>query len=128
MALTVGLEPTTNRLTADGSTTELRQNIFLNLTFFFRKGFKLWRSERDSNPRTDFSAYSLSRGAPYSHLGTTPCYYYIYILFVIILFYFKEKWRCVSGATQLLKTRYSEPIVQHLKKTHQKFVVDICRE
>ena len=30
-----------------------------------------WRRRRDSNPRTDFSVYSLSRGAPYSHLGTS---------------------------------------------------------
>ena len=30
-----------------------------------------WRRRGDSNPRTVLPAYSLSRGAPYSHLGTS---------------------------------------------------------
>ena len=40
------------------------------------KGLKVrfaaaWRRRGDSNPRTVLPAYSLSRGAPYSHLGTS---------------------------------------------------------
>ena len=31
----------------------------------------VWRRRGDSNPRTVLPAYSLSRGAPYSHLGTS---------------------------------------------------------
>ena len=31
-----------------------------------------WRRGWDSNPRTVLSVYSLSRGAPFSHLGTSP--------------------------------------------------------
>lgn len=31
-----------------------------------------WRRGWDSNPRTALSVYSLSRGAPFSHLGTSP--------------------------------------------------------
>ncbi len=31
-----------------------------------------WRRRRDSNPRTPFDAYALSRGASYSHLSTSP--------------------------------------------------------
>ena len=32
----------------------------------------LWRRRRDSNSRTSFPAYSLSRGAPSTYLGTSP--------------------------------------------------------
>ena len=31
-----------------------------------------WRRRRDSNSRTSFPAYSLSRGAPSTYLGTSP--------------------------------------------------------
>ena len=36
--------------------------------------FSSWRRGRDSNPRAGFPTYSLSRTAPYSHLGTSPYY------------------------------------------------------
>ena len=43
---------------------------FITIIFYLFQ--EVWRSWRDSDSRIDFSTYSLSRGAPYSHLGTTP--------------------------------------------------------
>ena len=42
--------------------------------------FYVWRRRWDLNPCTLLHAYSLSRGAPYSHLGTSP-----FILFCVAL-------------------------------------------
>ena len=45
----------------------------LRITIVTHRFCLLWRRRGDSNPRTVLPAYSLSRGAPYSHLGTSAC-------------------------------------------------------
>ena len=51
-------------LTAQGFAAKNKKTRLFQVWF-------LWRRRGDSNPRTVLPAYSLSRGAPYSHLGTS---------------------------------------------------------
>ncbi len=55
-----------------------------------KSGF-IWRRRGDSNPRTVLPAYSLSRGAPYSHLGTS--YFCMAASSVRHIQFLERKWR-----------------------------------
>ena len=63
-----------------------------------------WRRRGDSNPRTVLPAYSLSRGAPYSHLGTSASA-------IILKPMFRKKWRREWDSNPRLLTshRFSRP-------------------
>ncbi len=57
----------------------LRRTLRVRFFLFYQKqrdtkmvSLCFWRRRRDSNSRTSFPAYSLSRGAPSTYLGTSP--------------------------------------------------------